>query len=104
MMNLKKSVCKKCRTKEFHKKGWNEFAEAWFNGSTGDAHIHCPYTIFNRMAHRIKEKALATASPGQKQAIDIGAILIKYRGSSVYQSVKCSRPPHWCPYKKDHDS
>ena len=107
-MALDKSVCKKCRIKEIGKKGaWNDLAESWFNPyykngvKIRDGSIGCPYPIFNRLGESIKRKALAHATPAEKDMIKRGWVPIKNRQDSSAWPVKSS-PPIWCPYKREH--
>lgn len=104
---LKKSVCKKCRIKEFGKNAWTDLAEAWFNPyykngkKTREGGTVCPYPILNRLGETIKRKALAHATPAEKVMIEGGFVPIRNRQDSWPWPVKSS-PPIWCPYKREH--
>lgn len=107
-MTLKKSICKKCRIKEFGKDGWNEFAEAWFDpvyeedgrryrgGTTS-----CPRPIFDRLKDSITKKVLAIATTEEKAVLD-KVIFIKNLSGSWTVSSEEGEPPVWCPYRKEH--
>ena len=106
-MPLRKSVCKKCRSKEIGKGSWNDIMESWFHPyyekgiKTREGSTSCPYPIFDRIGKRIKKKAIKNATPVEKFMIKSGFVTIENIQSSYPWPVK-RNPPLWCPYKSDH--
>lgn len=103
-MKLKKSVCKACREQAFGKKGWNQFAEAWFTNEDGAT--YCPFTITDKMTARIKKDVDAIVSKYPvtiRDAINRGYITVDVKNINAPKwYVTCKKPPLWCPFSEYH--
>jgi hypothetical protein len=120
---LKLNICKRCRTKEYGKDAWNEFAEAWANPNyparMTRPHIFCPADLVLRWAEehfKWEEIYLGFINKLQemgKVAIEEDAKFINFKGrlQSIFWDMlridaqifwQEENPPLWCPYKGDH--
>jgi len=103
-MNLKKSVCRQCREQAFGKKGWNDFAEAWFKpNEIRSGVIYCPTTLGQKMIKDLKEKIMKDSgvSEGTKEAFKSNAFFLQQRNPLRWDT-KCNHPPVWCPFYDYH--
>ena len=71
---LKKEVCKQCRIDDYgEEKGWNDFAEAWFESNRHRrGHVFCPPNV----TQSVNENLSYTYSTKKGMMIKVEGILV----------------------------
>ena len=101
---LKKEVCKQCRIDDYgEEKGWNDFAEAWFESNQyRRGHAFCPPNVTQSVNESIAEKMKAALTYEELDLEGVRFTLRKLINSPCLQARSDMPPPWWCPHAAEH--
>jgi hypothetical protein len=101
---LRKEVCKQCRIDDYgEEKGWNDFAEAWFETNQyRGGHVFCPPNVTQAVNKSIAEKMNAVLTYEEQDLEAVKHILRKLLDSPCLQARSDIPAPWWCPRAAEH--